>query len=365
MAKVKVRIRGKNGKITTTKTVVPPPKPGGPSGKTYRTPRAEFRAEYMSGSKHTMAEGTAKKFHEALDKAGEYMRRYEGLKSFAGNGMKMPHVERFVDYLINRYVSEHTGRPLTDKSIKDILGQFRKVLLVVGKEHMLRDYASYDLKVTREDLERPIAFPAEWSTERAAFQARMEEKAEWIGAAAELGLAFGLREQERIRSQDMLTKVNGEYFATYKCGPLLSVTGRQLTERYGPTFRDRLELVQEGKEYLIVQGAKGGRNRPAEMYNDVRRAAVERVRNYIQTHKAEHRQHMSIIPDRFSLQEGRDRYGDAQEKCGGTKGNLLHSHADRHWDAQYLKAQGWSDKEIIEDKGHSDPRKIAYYIPRK
>ncbi|AJE03657.1 integrase domain-containing protein [Geobacter pickeringii] len=364
MAKVKVRIRGKDGKVHSAQTVVPPPKPGGPSGKVYRTPQAEFRAEYMSSSKHTMAEGTAKKFHEALDRAGEYMRKYEGLKSFAGNGMKMPHVDRFVDFLQNRYVSEHTGRPLTDKSVKDILGQFRKVLVVVGKEHMLRDYASYGLRVSRKDLERPIAFPEDWKVERAAFQSRMEEKAEWIGAAAELGLAFGLREQERIRSQDVLTKVDGKYFATHKCGPLQPVTVRQLTERYGPTFRDRLELVQDGKEYLIVQGAKGGRNRAAEIFNGARRAAVDRVRNYILDHKAEHKQHMSIIPDRYTLKEGRDRYGDAQQKCGGTKENLLHSHADRHWDAQHLKAQGWSNEEIIEDKGHSDPRKIAYYIPR-
>lgn len=364
MTKVKVRIRGKNGKSISTKTVVPAQKPGGPSGRNYRTPQAEFRAEYMSNSKHTMAEGTAKKFHEALDKAGEYMQKYEGLKSFAGNAMKMPHVDRFVDFLKDRYVSEHTGRPLTDKSIKDILGQFRKVLVVVGKEHILRDYASYDLKVSREDLERPIAFPANWRADRAAFQTRMEAQGEWIGAAAELGLAFGLREQERLRSTDVLTKVNGSYHATHKCGPLQQVTVRQLTERYGPTFRDRLTLVEEGKKYLIVQGTKGGRNRPAEIYNDARSAAVARVQSFIQANKAEHKIHKSMIPDKFTLKQGRTQYSKAQERCGGTKENLLHSHADRHWDAQHLKAQGWSDKEIIEDKGHSDPRKIAYYIRR-
>ncbi len=294
MAKVKIKIQSRNGKAHSAQTVLPAPKPGGSTGRRYRTPQAEFRAEYMSNSKHTMAVGTAKKFHEALNKAGDYMSRFEGLNSFAGKAMKMPHVERFVDYLQNRYVSEHTGKPLCDKSIKDILTQFRKVLTVVGKEHMLQDYASYGLQVGRKDLERPIHFPVDWAERRAEFQSRMEAKAEWIGASAQLGLAFGLREQERIQSRDMLAKEDGRYYATHNCGPREEVTVRQLTGRYGPTFRERLERVEEGKQYLIVEGAKGGRNRPAEIYNDDRRAAVTRVREYILEHKSEHRQHMSI-----------------------------------------------------------------------
>ncbi|QXE85572.1 integrase domain-containing protein [Geomonas nitrogeniifigens] len=362
MAKVKIKIKGKNGRIHSAQTVLPAPKPGGPSGRKYRTPQAEFRGEYMSSSMHTMAEGTAKKFHEALNKAGEYMRRYEGLSSFAGKGMKAPHVERYVHYLMNRYVSEHTGRPLTDKSIKDLLGQFRKVLLVLGKGHMLRDYEYYGLKVTREDLERPIKFPTRWEADRAAFQQRMDGQATWIGVAAQLGLAFGLREQERIRSRDVLVKKDGKYFATWKCGDEKEVTVRQLAERYGPTFRDRLGLVEEETRYLIVQGAKGGRNRPCEIYNSARSEAVDRVQAYIRGNRAEHRQHMSLIPDRFTLEQGRAQYSKAQERCGGTKETLCHSHADRHWDAQLLQSEGWDDQAIVEDKGHSDPRKIHYYI---
>jgi hypothetical protein len=190
----------------------------------------------------------------------------------------------------------------------------------------------------------------------------MDQTAGWIGAASQLGLAFGLREQERIRSRDVLRKEDGKYYATYRCSEPEAGTVRQLTARYGPTFRDRLERVEDGKQYLIVEGAKGGRNRPAEIYNDDRRDAVTRVQTYIHEHRTEHRQNMSIIPDRYSLKQGRKQYGKAQEDCGGTKDNLLHSHADRHWDAQKLYAEGWDRTAIVEDKGHSDPRKIGYYI---
>lgn len=360
MAKTKIRIKGINGKVHTAQTVLPARKPGGHSGKKYRTPQAEFRAEYIDSKQHKIAGGTRKKFHQALNKVGEYMRTREGLSSFAQ--IKRPHVDRLVAHLKST-VSVHTGRPLSDKYIKDILGEFRKVLVILGKEYMMRSYESYGLNVKREHLERPIKFPEGWEAQRAAFQEKMEQRAEWIGVASQLGLAFGLREQERLLSRDIIIKVDGKYQATYKCCQFKPVTVRQLTQRYGATFRDRLTRMEEGKQYLIVEGAKGGRNRPVLIYNESRREAIERVRKFIVDHKAEHRQHMSLIPLGLSLEQGLRRYTDAQEHCGGTRENLLHSHADRHYDAQKLKAEGWSSTDIVEDKGHSDPRKINYYIP--
>lgn len=359
MAKVKIGIKGKNGKVHTAQTVLPALKAGEHSGKRYRTPQAEFRAEYIDSKQHRISGGTRKKFHQALNKVGEYMRVREGLTSFSQ--IKKPHVDRLVDYLKSTF-SDHTGRELTDKYIKDVLGQFRKVLTVLGKDYMMRTYESYGLKVKREDLERPLSFPPDWEQQRTAFQERMAQKAEWIGIAAKIGLAFGLREQERLLSRDILVKIDGNYFASHKCSELKQVTTRQLASRYGSTFCNRLAGAVEGQEYLIVEGAKGGRNRPVAIYSEGRREAVARVRQFIIDHRAERRQHMSLIPTGLSLEQALRRYSAAQEHCGGTRETLLHSHADRHWDAQQLKEQGWSDREIVEDKGHADPRKINYYI---
>jgi hypothetical protein len=125
---------------------------------------------------------------------------------------------------------------------------------------------------------------------------------------------------------------------------------------YKASFADRLKLAEDGKSYLIVEGAKGGRRRLQEIYNEERQAAIERVQQICRETG-----HGSIIPSEMTLKQAQEYMTNRLSELGGTMENLLHGNADRHWDTRVLKAAGFSKSQAIEERGHSDQRKLAYY----
>jgi hypothetical protein len=370
MAKTTFTVRGSNGREYLAQAVVPDrtPRPG--TSHQYRTLKGEFQARYLSRGGYNSSVGSARKLETAVNHWSAYMMKREGLAS--GDNMKKAHVDRFVQHLKSGK-SLLSGKELTDKAIKDVLSGVRKILYCYGKEHMLKGtYESMGLRVSHRDLERPVKFTEDYPERRAVFQERLEgHRTTWMPVASQLGQAFGLRLAERLASRDLIEYKDGKLMATNKLGKYKEVTERQLQARYGRTIIDRLHVLRHspGVPHLIVEDAKGDRNRFQPVNTDVRLAAVERLHDHIRS-RDDNKVHMKIHPDRQSTKSAHDAYEKTMERYGAGRETQLNAHGDRHWQAQQLyhglRAEGLSHKAaarvVVEELGHDDPRKINYYV---
>lgn len=391
----------------------------GQSGNSYRTMREQFWGEHMSGRHHGIQAESLKKFHVHSNMFWDYMENNCHLNSY--HHIDEQHIQRFVDYLKDRYISQKattiTGRnattvlgqikaaladgiksikgifgsrsdkqrlnsekqvtigskvylPLNDKSKADVMSSVRKIAKMIGKEGIVEPKnAAYGLHRQRKlNEEKPITFTADWLERRTAFQAKLEavDKAadrQFLGPAGQLRLAYGLREKESIMSKSTLrveTDLVGakHYLVSIAGAPWKEYTVTQLCSKhmYKASFAERLKYAEPGKEYLVVEGAKGGRRRLQEIYNDIRRTAIERVQELCRQTG-----HGSIIPKSMNLKQAQEYMTNVLVRSGGTMENLLHGNADRHWDTRVLKAAGFTKSQAIEERGHSDQRKLAYY----
>jgi len=297
-----------------------------------------------------------------------------GLES--GDNMKKAHVEAFKSYLINEK-SLLTGIQLEDKTVKDILGGFRKVLICYGKEHMLDEtYKSMGLAVSHGDLERPIDFGPNYIAERADYQQKLENCRNGSYAVqSQLGAAFGLREAERVESRDTIVFDDGQLLVTKGASVKQhAVTERYIAKYYGESAVKRLKTVYNnpGEQHLIAENAKGNRTRFIPVDNVTRQAAVERLQKFIQESPG-HQVFRKSYLDGRTLKQAEENYAKIQERYGATRDNQLSSHCDRHFEAQRLYQEcldeGMTDKEaareVVDQMGHADPRKVRYYVQVK
>ena len=370
MAKTRFTVKSSNGREYRAQAVVPDRNPRPGTSHQYRTLKGEFQSRYLSGGGYNSSVGSARKLETAVNHWSAYMMKHEGLTS--GDHMKKAHVDRFVEHLKSGK-SPLSGKQLTDKAIKDVLGGVRKILYCYCKEHMLRGtYESLGLKVSHRDLERPMTFTEDYPERRAALQERLEgHRTTWMPVASQLGQAFGLRLAERLASRDLIEYKDGKLLATHKLGRLREVTERQLQARYGRTIVDRLHVLRHspGVPHLIVEDAKGGRNRFQPVNTGARQAAVQRLHDYIRS-REDNKVHMKIHPDRQTPKAAHGAYEKTMERYGAGRETQLNAHGDRHWQGQQLyhglRAEGLSRKAaarvVVEELGHDDPRKINYYI---
>lgn len=372
MATVVFTVKGSNGRVHKSRTIVPDTKPRVGSGHSFRTIAAEFKGRYLSGSGHGIAVGSGRKLATALNHFNAYMMKREGLQS--GDSIKKVHVERFLDHLKTQ-PSLLSGKLLEDKSIKDILSGSRKILICYGKGHMLNEtYEAKGLAVGHKEMERPIDFLPGRQADRDTLQAKYELcRNKSYAVQSQLGQAFGLREAGRVESRDTIRFVDGQLYATRGASLYKPVTERQIAERYGKTAVGRLDKVYKGggKEFFIVENEKGGRTRFLPIDTVERRSAVSRVKLFIRN-SPDHQIHRKSYPDGTNTQQAERNYTRIQERYGATRANQLSSHCDRHWEAQRLYKECLSSgmtkieaaQEVVDQLGHSDPRKIDYYIHR-
>jgi hypothetical protein len=371
MATAKFTIKGSNGRTHTSRTIVPDTTPRLGSSHAFRTIAAEFKGRYLSGSGHGFAIGSAKKLMTAINHFNIYMMKREGLQT--GDSVKKAHVDRFIEHLQTQ-PSLLTGRKqLCDKSIKDILSGTRKILTCYGKGHMLNTtYEAKGLAVGHKEMERPIDFMPDRQAARADLQQKYEQcRNKSYAVQSQLGQAFGLREAGRVESRDTIKYVDGQLNATRGASAYRPVTERQIAGRYGKSAVARLDTVFKSgaKEFLIVENEKGGRTRFLPIDNDDRRAAIDRVQDYIRNTPG-HSVYRKSYPDGTTTQQAERNYTRIQERYGANRDNQLSSHCDRHWEAQRLYQECLdkglprkaAEQEVVIQMGHNDQRKVRYYI---
>lgn len=370
MAAVTFKVKGSNGRMHTVNTVIPDAKPAVEQSAIFRTIAAEYKARYLSGRGHGIARGSGKKLETALQHFDRYMSKREGLPS--GDRVNLGHIDRFVEFLRTK-PSLLSGTKLQEKTIKDILSGTRKILICYGKGHLMKDtYEARGLAVGHKDLERPIDFTADYTSRRELFHQKLENcRNKSYAVQSQLGQAFGLREAGRVESRDVIVCRDGTLYATRGAGKPKEITQRTIAERYGQTAVDRLGPVYRspGLDHLIVENEKGARTRFLPINTEARREAVDRVQNFIRTNP-DCQVHRKSYKDGITTQQAERNYTRIQERYGATRENQLSSHCDRHWEAQRLYREcldnGMNRKEaaaeVVSQMGHSDPRKVRYYI---
>lgn len=375
----KFEIIDKNGRKRTGTTLVPDPKPNPGTNHRYRTAKAEYTAQFLSGRHHNKSGGSMAKTETLLNHMQAYFTKHHGMKD-SWKGMKKWQSDAFENYIKNQK-SLLDGERLAPKTQKDLLGEYRKVMVTLGKEHMLpkQSYVARGIAVAAENVENPIDFKPTYTSERNTLQELLERCCnDWYPVASELGRAFGLRLAERMASRDVMWRVGNKLYATQKLGHPRQVSKEALAKRYGQSFADRLYdkrgnlKLKEGMKYLMVEDTKNGRDRIQPIYNEVRKAAIERLHDFIKCSPGRS-EHKKVHPDRTNPETAQDNYSKYLRRHGVDRGTDLHSHGDRHWEAQRLFKERLDEgmtyrkaaREVVEELGHGpNSSAIWFYIPR-
>ncbi len=260
-------------------------------------------AKKMVGKNYGKGSGTTEKLLGNIERIAEFMGT-QGLQSL--RHMKTKHVTRFFDHLKAEGLSASTKA--------NYATAMRTIAHAIGKDNIVpRNNA--DLGINRIDRYQPKQ--ADISKMEKVREA-LYSKSEWQGLAADMQMAFGLRVKESLLSHST--------------------------------------VIRDGKEFLVVEGAKGGRPRDLEVKTEAQREILQRVNDHIAATGGK-----SLISQHLNLKQALKKQANDYHRAGGTKVNGANSHLARHHMAQKMGQEGISDKEIAEHLGHGREGVTKHY----
>lgn len=146
---------------------------------------------------------------------------------------------------------------------------------------------------------------------------------------------------------------------------LMMTTAAEVREQFGLRHQEALlsckVIEREGKHYLTVAGAKGGRPRELEVKTDGQRAAIARI---AETAAGLGNANGRIIPPELSLRQARSAESREWRCLGGTRANSANMHAVRHEYAQSRVADGASRGQVNTELGHGEARSLGSYVEK-
>ena len=385
--------------------------------------RQQYIHDRMSGKRHGLAEATLKAYKSRVGQMLRWMEKTRGLQSWThiankldGAG-KSAHLEKYIEHLQRR--PSQKGEVMADGKIQGLLDRslgnhMAAIRWFANREGIKVSELNADYGMHRnrkQDEEKPINFPAGWQERRQEYQDKLEAINAATGAIAQLGFAYGLRAKERalsntelrVREEMTVDGMRPVYLLSVAGRPFVEMTREQMTSQgyYKASFGKRLDRLVPG-DYLIVRNAKGGRVRAQSIYNQERRDALDRIQDLCRANETPMVTN-GTPPIAFPYQPGDitsdgkvsktfmrgilDDLTDLYSKLGGTVKNLLQTNADRHFDTQRLyhclhngtdirnnpemmaywlethdkSIFKFSKSDIIEERGHSDGRKVCHY----
>jgi len=257
-----------------------------------------------------------KKAH--LDRAQQFGKfcAHAGLNSMEHIGLK----------IVQKYMQSLKDQGLGNSALSNHASTIRIIAARVGKPDMIpksnkqafgfcRSLDQRMQPIVRNDAERDAA--ARFSEKIVAY-GRTETT--WAALAYRMTQEFGLRRQEALRSS-------------------------QIIER-------------DGRQYLKVEGAKGGRPRQVEITTDVQRKLITEVHAHIKENHGK-----SLMPKDLNQKQAVQNYSNIVHRAGGTKREKLHSHANRHQDLQDQAKAGATPRERALRSGHNREEVDGHYVP--
>jgi len=229
----------------------------------------------------------------------------QGLRSI--EHMKLKHCERFMDKMKEADLSE--------SRLEAYASTLRKIATSIGKGDMIaeKNQEAFGIGRSLDDRRNPVEVDRDLVAR--VEQTLVDKGHSWAGLAYQMTQQFGLRRQEALLSN-------------------------QTVER-------------DGKTYLVVKGAKGGRARQVEVKTAEQRATLERVQEHIKTTGGQ-----SLCPPEKNLEQAKQCYSNHINRAGGLRVDNGHSHANRHGWAQDSNK---SDRELAQDLGHNRAEVVKHY----
>jgi site-specific recombinase XerC len=224
---------------------------------------------------------------------------------------------------VQSYVNSLHDRGLAPATMADKMTAVRIIAAAIGKQNIVqRTNAAYGIERVRINPQTVNHDRLVEVRQAIADRADQGEKiAQMVRAADGLRVAFGLRAKESLMS----SKVE----------------------------------VKDGKLFLTVEGAKGGRPRELEARTEGQLKAVQLVAD---TAKALGSATDRIIPPHMSLKQAYDAQRNLWRECGGTRAAGANMHGERHGYARERDAEGATKAAIMSELGHGEDRSPSAYL---
>jgi site-specific recombinase XerD len=185
----------------------------------------------------------------------------------------------------------------------------------IGKPGIVPEKNS-DLGITRNDRYKPITANSE---KLANIRIQLEQQDVRLLAAFDLRAAFGLRAKESLLSHQL--------------------------------------VALDGRSYLVVQGAKGGRPRQMPIETEQQVQAIRQVQRIISESGTK-----SLIPADQTLKEYYNYQRNTLYALGARRSDGSSMHSQRHAFAQGEYAKGKSNADVQNKLGHGEDRTLKHYV---
>jgi site-specific recombinase XerC len=263
-------------------------------------------AQCNFGKMHSASTLTAEKNIGNVERILQIIEKEFGLTNL--DGIKTKHMERVFEVLQEKGLSNST--------LASYATAARLIASQIHKENIVpRTNAELGISRAGERL-NPVQCNAEKIEE---IRQNLYAQGQHFGLAHDMRAAFGLRAKESLLS----SKVTSD---------------------------------AQGRQFLAIEGSKGGRPREIEIRTDEQKAALQQVQTYLRETRQK-----SLIPAGQNLKQGIQAQKKALERAGAKKGDGTHAHALRHAYAQ-TRATEVGKQKVANELGHGRADIVAHYV---
>jgi len=265
------------------------------------------------GKNWSIGSGTREAKLQEIVRFATFVEKKFGLERI--ENLKPGHITAYVNSLHEQGIDPRTGA--------NYMSHVRDLCQAIGKGGIVaKDNAAYGFGgVSRQN---PLDVNVDKINEiRSLLEAKAasgDRIALMMSINAEMREAFGLRQKEAMLSTNVVSK--------------------------------------DGRMYLYVEGAKGGREREIHIRNQQQIDALDRQKAAA---KFLGNANERAIPPELSLKEAMKQESSQWHKQGGTRAAKANMHAQRHAYAQKRLAEGASKAEVNRELGHGDHRSLGSY----
>lgn len=253
------------------------------------------------------------------------LQHVKGFARFVEKRYGLEQLENLKPGHVAAYVADMQKQNLSPGTMANRLSAVRQLAAAIGKANIVhRTNAEYGINRVRNN---PVIADRDGIEQIKAALAERAQQGDRVAmmtyAATLLRDAFGLRAKESILSSWL--------------------------------------IMHEGRLYLRIEGAKGGRVRNLEVKTPEQLNAAHQI-DAMATALGSGTGR--IIPPEMSLKEAYDAQRSLWSELGGNRQDRTHMHAQRHDLLQRMHKAGATNKEIMKVAGHGEDRSTGAYIPK-
>jgi len=253
------------------------------------------------------------------------LQHVKGFARFVDKRYGLEKLENLKPGHVSAYVADMQQQGLSPGTMANRMSAVRELAATIGKANIVhRTNAEYGINRVRNN---PVIADREGIEQIKAALAERAQQGDRVAmmtyAASLLRDAFGLRSKESIMSSWL--------------------------------------LMHEGRLYLRVEGAKGGRVRDLEVRTTEQLNAAHQI-DAVATALGSGTGR--IIPPELTLKQAYNAQRSLWRELGGNRQDKTHMHAQRHDRLQRMQQEGASKREIMKEAGHGEDRSPGAYLPK-